>query len=214
MGILGELGAGKTLCLVYLTAKSYLLKRVCCNPDCREILTVADIQRYKRCKYCNGDQFKRLNIYSNFKLNGIPYTFIDDTDQLEDMRDGFFAADELWRWLNARVSSSKKNRFIGKILLKLRKYNVNLGYTSQAWRQTDVWIRGITDFLGFPKLQGMKNQVCFLYVFKSPPMQENYMKTYVFKTNQFSIFFTPPGFPSGNILHFFRLKLLKCFLLF
>lgn len=39
--------------------------------------------------------FRHKKLYSNYHLYKMPYIYIDTVEKLEDMRDGFFLADEL-----------------------------------------------------------------------------------------------------------------------
>lgn len=90
-------------------------------------------------------------IWSNYHLN-FEHTYIETLDEIDDMREGTFLGDELWAWLDARASSSKRNRFISNILLKSRKRGYDILYTAQDFDQMDKRIRRITDFVAFPQM--------------------------------------------------------------
>jgi len=64
---------------------------------------------------------KGRDIFSNYSLYGMPHTRIRSLADLEKMRDGFFAGDELWLWLDSRTSSKQMNKVTSDILLKSRK---------------------------------------------------------------------------------------------
>jgi len=100
----------------------------------------------------------------------MPYIPVTSPEQIESMQDGFFAGDELWTWADARVSGSKKNKFITPILAKSRKRGIHIGYTVQAFRQIDVRIRNITDFICMAKLNESES-LCRLFVYTQPSMQ-------------------------------------------
>lgn len=89
-------------------------------------------------------------IYSNYKLVDIPHTYVDKTEDIDDMHNGFFAGDEMWLWLDSRSSHSKRNKFISSILIKSRKRNMEIVYTTQSFYQIDVRIRNITDYIVTP----------------------------------------------------------------
>ncbi len=112
---------------------------------------------------------KGLKIYSNYWL-GFPHVKISKTTQLESMREGFFAGDELWLWLDSRVSQSKKNRIVGKILISSRKKDVNFCYTTQSFGQVDIRIRRCTDFIAQPILTPREDR-CRLLVFSYPSLE-------------------------------------------
>lgn len=91
-------------------------------------------------------------IYSNYVLYGIPYIPVHDITQIENMHSGFFAADELWLWMDSRVSASGKNKSISKILLQSRKHGLTVAYTAQGLHQIDKRVRLITDIVMFPRM--------------------------------------------------------------
>lgn len=112
---------------------------------------------------------KGLKIFSNYEL-AFPYQKISKTSQLEKMKSGFFAGDELWLWLDSRVSSSKRNRVVGQILLSSRKKDINFVYTTQSFSQVDVRIRRCTDFIAQPMLTP-REDLCRLVIFSNPSFQ-------------------------------------------
>ncbi len=124
---------------------------------------------------------KGLRIFSNYWL-GFPHVKITKTSQLEKMVEGFFAGDELWLWLDSRVSSSKRNRIVGKILISSRKKDVNFCYTTQSFNQVDVRIRRVTDFIAQPVLTPREDW-CRLIVFSYPSLE--YVKQFKFRTSKF-----------------------------
>ena len=96
--------------------------------------------------YLNG-----VKIYANYHLN-FPFTYVTTIEQIDEMKEGFFAGDELWLWIDSRASQSRKNKIISSILLKSRKRNVNFSYTTQSFMQVDKRIRNVTDFVATPML--------------------------------------------------------------
>lgn len=120
MGIVGELGAGKTLSLVYLGLRNWI-------------------------KY-QGTR----TIFANFHLKGIPYTYVPNPEDIDEIRSGIFLIDELWLYCDSRLSSSGRNKFVTKVLLKSRKRDLDILYTTQSLGQVDVRIRRISDFIAIP----------------------------------------------------------------
>jgi len=145
MAIVGDLGSGKTLSLTFL-AWHYYLKWQKSRPI-----------------YANY----HLNLFyqsKDGKVKKIPYQYISDPDDLDKVRNGFFAGDELWIWLDSRASASKRNRFTSMILLKSRKRDMDIVYTTQTFGQVDRRVRNVTDFIAFPVLS--KDQTwCQLFIF-------------------------------------------------
>jgi hypothetical protein len=108
-------------------------------------------------------------IYANYKLE-FPFIPVKTPDQINEMKEGFFAADELWTWADSRRSGSKKNKFITPVLAKSRKRGIHIGYTTQYFKQIDIRIRMVTDFIGIPRLNNNMTK-CTLSVYQNPSMQ-------------------------------------------
>lgn len=136
----------------------------------------------------NNYYYKKRSICANYNLYGIPYTPIltlDDlkkmipsetatTEQLMLQKEIFFAADELWRWIDSRcaiMGFSKtrtqkiENKIVTDILAASRKAFVTVAYTTQTFDQVDKRIKQITDFVFYPVLVG-DNTLCRMSVFK------------------------------------------------
>jgi hypothetical protein len=156
---LGALGSGKTLGLTWLALRYYTHK---------------------------------WDIYANFHLFKINYTYIEPEiekkeskkksgDELIELIDGiskgFMALDEVWLMLDSRLSFSKQNRFIGKILLKSRKRKIDIGYTAQDFMQVEKRLRKITDYLVYPEFD-IRKQICSLEY--TNRYTNEVMKTYKF----------------------------------
>ena len=121
---------------------------------------------------------KGLKVYSNYELK-FPYVPIKTVDDVLGMKDGFFAGDELWHWLDSRASMSKKNQVIGNFLLTSRKKGVNFAFTAQSFGQIDIRIRRVCDFLAMPQLN-VQETICRLLIFSYPSL--SLIKAYKFKT--------------------------------
>ncbi len=121
---------------------------------------------------------KGMKIFSNYWLL-FPHVKIIKTSQLEKMREGFFAGDELWLWIDSRVSASKKNRVVSRILLSSRKKDVHFAYTTQSLQQVDVRIRRCTDFIAYPMMTPREDW-CRLLIYSNPSL--SYVKQFKFRT--------------------------------
>jgi len=137
MGVIGELGSGKTLGMTYMGIRNYV-------------------------KY-EGTR----TIFANYHLFDVPFNFVDSPEQIDDIHSGIFLADELWLWLDSRVSSSKRNRFVSAILAKSRKRDLDILYTSQSFSQVDKRVRKITDFVAVPSHNEASHR-CTIRIYTNP----------------------------------------------
>ena len=128
----GELGAGKTLCLTYLAFRNWYLKD------------------------------RRL--FANYTLFGMPFYRLKTIKQLDMIRDGFVAVDEVWLWgLDSRCSQRKVNRIMGNILARSRKRKLTYGFTVQTMSQLDKRLAKVLDFIAYPILNRTET-ICKLVV--------------------------------------------------
>lgn len=124
---------------------------------------------------------KGRDVFSNYNLYGIPFTKVKSLEDLENMRDGFFAADELWLWLDARTSTKQLNKVTSDILLKSRKRGLTYCFTSQNMRQLDTRVRNVLDFTLYPVMKA-NEALCQGLVFRGgKPNQSSFMKTIRFR---------------------------------
>jgi len=86
---------------------------------------------------------KKVPIYSNYHLE-YPYTPIDTLEDINQIHDGVFLADELWLWCFSRSSQTKLNQDLIKIVMLNRKRNVTIVYTTQNIIQVDKLLRLVT----------------------------------------------------------------------
>lgn len=92
-------------------------------------------------------------VFANYKLLNIDYKYIATIEDIKNIRRGKFYADELWLWLDSRISSfDEYNKEISNILLKSRKRFYDVFYTAQGLHQIDKRIRLITDFILQPEI--------------------------------------------------------------
>lgn len=84
---------------------------------------------------------------------------------LDHMKSGFFAGDELWLWVDSWTSKEAKTRVISSILLKSRKRDITISYTAQSFHQITKRIRDVTDFIAYP-LMSPDETTCKVVIFK------------------------------------------------
>jgi intein/homing endonuclease len=90
--------------------------------------------------------------------------------------------DEMWNFIDCRMSRSKKNQMMAGILLKSRKRNLTYVSTSQMLEQLDKRIRKVLDFTATPIMSPTESSVK-LAIFRSGfPSPMTYMKTIYYKT--------------------------------
>ena len=126
IAIVGEPGSGKTATLAYMGMQYYQ-------------------QGYK--------------IHANFELflpqpDGTKRQICHSIKTYKDfnnIRNGYFLGDELWSWIDARMSMSDANMFLSDVLLKARKRHFNLINTVQHLSQLEKRIRNITQYIIYPK---------------------------------------------------------------
>ena len=180
-GIVGELGAGKTLALSYLAWTNWFRKG--------------------------------RKIYSNYNLYGIPFTKVKSIPDLEKMQQGFFAGDELWLWIDSWASKSAKANLISSILLKSRKRELTLAFTTQSFGQINVRIRNITDFLAYP-MMSVDNRYTRVNIFRggnpslgsmiNPPIYFNNYPIYAIYNTCEEVFRIEEN--SEEVEHFFHVR--------
>ena len=91
-------------------------------------------------------------IYANFMLTRVNFNLVSTMRDIDDIKKGYFCADELWQWLDSRTSQDEYNRQINQILLSSRKRGYNLLYTAQGLHQIDKRLRLITHYVLVPRI--------------------------------------------------------------
>lgn len=91
-------------------------------------------------------------IYANFMLTRVNFNLVATIRDIDDIKRGYFCADELWQWLDSRTSQDEYNRQINQILLSSRKRGYNLLYTAQGLHQVDKRLRLITNYVLVPRI--------------------------------------------------------------
>jgi hypothetical protein len=129
--------------------------------------------------------YRRKPLFSNYHLFQMPYYFIDTQAKMDMMREGFFAADELWLWIGTEKTVVTK--LSTNILLKSRKRNLTYAFTSQILDQLNKRVRKILDFTAYPQLNAREDIMKCAIFRTGNPVPATYMKTIYFKT---ALFFT------------------------
>ena len=125
---------------------------------------------------------KGQKIYSNYRLYKIPYVHITSLDHLDAMKNGFCCVDEMWSIVDARTTSTKKNKIVGDILLKSRKRELTYVFTAQLLDLLDKRVRKLIDFTAYP-IMNRTETVCKILIFRTGfPREDGLMKTFYFKT--------------------------------
>jgi len=133
--------------------------------------------------------YRRKPIFANYHLYKIPYIWIDSIEKMDLMKEGFFASDEFWLWVDALESKEKKNRVVTNILLKSRKRGLTYCYTAQTLEQLNRRVRKVQDFTTYPILNANET-ICKCIVFRTGnPSAGTYMKTFYYKTDLFKTFY-------------------------
>lgn len=84
------------------------------------------------------------DIYANSHYK-FPHTYINDASQVDSIRFGVLLGDDFWSWLDARCSTTLKNKYVSKVMLKSRKRGFDCYYTTQHEMLIDWRIQAITD---------------------------------------------------------------------
>ena len=73
----------------------------------------------------------------------------------------------MWLWLSSWAGKSKEHELISSILLKSRKRNLTIAFTTQSFHQVNLRIRDVTDFIAYP-LMSVDNSYTRLEIFRGP----------------------------------------------
>lgn len=134
-------GRGKTLAAVNQAAALWLKNQVYGNLE------------YKI--YAN------INLYYPDSINK-SYKKITSYDDIEDMSNGVFLFDEMWTWVDSRISMSRRNRFWSRWSILTRKKNLDLLYTEQSELLIDSRIRKITEYLCRPRQEEVNKELTLI----------------------------------------------------
>lgn len=90
-------------------------------------------------------------IYSNYGLKLIPHERIYSIRELNNIREGVFVADELWTWIDSRMSQKAVNKVTSLVLAKSRKRDLTIVWTAQLVGTIEKRIRLLTEKILFPE---------------------------------------------------------------
>ncbi len=125
---------------------------------------------------------KNRKVYSNLHLFGIPYYFVNSLDKLDEMKDGIVGLDELWFWVDAFTSRKQSNRLASNVLMKSRKKDLTILFTTQTVEQLNPRVRKVIDFSAIPSLN-TNETICKVNIFHGISMNiGTYIKSIYFRT--------------------------------
>ena len=104
-------------------------------------------------RYAYKENIKGKKIYSNYNLN-FNHTKIDLVSLLElkpELENSGIFIDELYIYMDSRLSMAKRNRMLSYFIFQTRKLGVTLYFTSQHIGQVDVRLRNMIDILCIAK---------------------------------------------------------------
>lgn len=84
--------------------------------------------------------------------------------------------------MDARSSITKKNKIISSILLKSRKRDIHIAYTTQSFSQVDKRIRNITDLIAIPVMSPTGRNI-LLHIVTNPA--QSHIRTYKFNPQDY-----------------------------
>ena len=131
VGIIGKRGCGKTITMAK-TVKDMLEKGRTIYTNFHINKKGIDKKYYKKIHLLDNEFFKN---YKDFKLYNCAL-FLD----------------EVYVYIDARTSMSKRNRLWSYFINQTRKRDVDLYYTTQFFRQVELRLRENTEFFIYPTL--------------------------------------------------------------
>jgi hypothetical protein len=99
-------------------------------------------------RYCVIGYQNNRKVISNVHLNNIPYMKLDLVDLYvnhPDMKDMFIFGDELYTFMDCRMSGSKRNRLESYFIAQTRKKNCDLYFTTQYTSFIDLRLAHFVD---------------------------------------------------------------------
>lgn len=120
-------------------------------------------------------KYRKNPIYSNYHLS-FKHHYIKNPEDLLNVSHGYIGLDEIWAWMDSRVSGSRKNRILGHFLLTSRKRGCHVLYTTQHFKQVDRRVRNITDIFVFPSFNKRRKELTIEMVSQ---FDEKFKKKYV-----------------------------------
>lgn len=163
IGILGDLGSGKTLLATYLAYKmsSKIEYDVYANyqlniPNCKSYISPIQLMEI------NPPHDKRALV----------------------------VLDEAYTWLDSRVSISHINRYISWIILQSRKRNMDIIHTEQLNRLIDVRLKELNNMIFYAENLGKGFKYTLVYRKGLRTFQKTFWLPYSYAKNLFSLYDT------------------------
>jgi len=98
------------------------------------------------------EYLRGTKIYANYHLN-YDYTPVTSMDDMFQMKNGLFLADELWRWLQSRRSMRKDQlEILSDVVENLRKRNMDMIFSTHHPMHIDTMVRRVTTHYIIPKI--------------------------------------------------------------
>lgn len=127
-----------------------------------------------------------LNIYANFHLKGVEYTFIQRMSDFYNIEpNAIVILDELYLWCWSRKSGSATNEMVVEVLSTSRKRGYNLIYTQQYSKAADIMIRDSSEENIIPQCRNI------IGVTDRGQLKYQYVIAY-FENGKFQIWFNLP----------------------
>lgn len=153
MGIVGSMGAGKTLFLSLLTYQYRKTHTILANYDLH-------FRDYDILPDQVGSMFLQANKIKGKKI---------------------WALDEVHVFFDSRMSHSKMNMVFSYFVTQTRKQDIQLFYTTQQFRQVDIRLRENTDVLAFPTYKEDQDRLVVYFYnrhFMTGEFQYHFTKVY------------------------------------
>lgn len=136
----GPPGSGKTASLTYVAFKDCMLqhRRIISNYKLkfpRRKLIQSHLEKNLACCPPGGYKPEPLKLEDLLSVRS------------NDFKNALSAVDEIWTLLDSRSAGTKANKKGTTVVLQMRKRDMDLVYTTQWFKQVDVRIRVITDYV-------------------------------------------------------------------
>ena len=133
VGVLGTFGSGKTLLLVLLGRNQ--------GEKYKDLL--------KRLGFEDEVPIKPFKVYANFHMKGAKYITPEDFLMIkrEEGFENLVLLQEVYAWLDARMSMTKVNRFLKTIVLQVRKRAMSIIWDAQLLRTVELILKESTDIM-------------------------------------------------------------------
>jgi len=119
-------------------------------------------------------------VYANYNLKGVTYITPKQLLKINPKnKKALILLDEVYAWLDSRISSSKINRVLSWIILQSRKRNMDILYSAQIGGSVDLRLRHLTDIVIFCWRTGKKPYYDFRYMVISGNILKRYIKRFV-----------------------------------